>query len=74
MATFFLSGPSASLTIPYVPAPRVLPNLYFDLLFCQYHRSVDKPMCYILLVVTIRLAVKFVQHVGDWNDRDQRLS
>jgi hypothetical protein len=43
--TFFLSiiliatfpvGPSASLTIPYVPAPRVLPNRYLDLLACQH--------------------------------------
>lgn len=27
----FPAGESASLTMPYVPAPKVLPNLYFDL-------------------------------------------
>lgn len=30
-------GPSASRTIPYVPAPKVLPNEYFDLQNARQH-------------------------------------
>lgn len=65
------SGPSASLTIPYVPAPRVRPNRYFALdhdvltgLRGKKHPRGRRVGA--LFVVALRLPMEAVKHVRDY--------
>jgi hypothetical protein len=65
----FPVGPSASLTIPYVPAPRVRPNRYLDLLTGQHILARGK--CCLLLIIAFWLAVQLVEHGRDWKRHGQ---
>jgi hypothetical protein len=66
----------ASRTIPYVPAPRVRPMVYWDLTMVSLKSEnkvyanfmFDKTLLdvHILLIITFRLPVELVEHVGDY--------
>jgi len=70
------AGQSASRTTPYVPAPKVRPNLYCDLdtsisSWCQVMRAGFGDA---LLVVALWLPVQFVDHIRDCDRSPQLVS
>lgn len=55
---------SASRTIPYVPAPNVLPNRYWALeTLVSRHAEREKPRLHELLIIAVWLAGQLVHHI-----------
>ena len=67
MTATFPEAQSASRTIPYVPAPRVLPNRYCDLCGDGYYKEPVRGEVRgaVLLLVTLRLPRELTEHAGD---------